>query len=530
MLARASNRPLRRRRVGGLLASLAVVAALLLAHPAPHVAAAVRDDVKILVNQPSTFDPAATGDAGTAAIVAQLYETLTTYDASLTLQPALAASWEVAADGRSVTFHLRPNLAFSDGTPLTAADVVGSWLRIIDPRTPGPLAALMIDVKGARDHLAGRTTDPSAVGIKADGNDVVVSLERPGADFPAIVSSPTFGIVPASIWRDGGTDFGRGAATSGGYAIKAVSDAEITLARNEHYWAGPPAIGTAHLVLDIAGRNPITAFQAGDLDYTEVSSIDAPWIPYDRELGPDLREIPALTLTYLGLDTHAKPFDDVRVRQAFGAAVDWRKIVPLGAFTGQAPADSMVPPGIPGGGSKDWLPAYDPARARQLLADAGYPGGKGLPVIHFASGGAPIGDAIAADLERELGMQVERESFEDSLTRIATAPPNLYLSGWVADYVGPNDFLGVLLESDSSNNYGRWSFPEFDQAIADALATRDAATAQAAYEKALGFVQDQVPVVPLSVGTTYALSRDGLLGASDNGLGILRIAGMAWAP
>jgi oligopeptide transport system substrate-binding protein len=125
---------------------------------------------------------------------------------------------------------------------------------------------------------------------------------------------------------------------------------------------------------------------------------------------------------------------------------------------------------------------------------------------------------------------VERESFEDSLTRIATAPPNLYLSGWVADYVGPNDFLGVLLESDSSNNYGRWSFPEFDQAIADALATRDAATAQAAYEKALGFVQDQVPVVPLSVGTTYALSRDGLLGASDNGLGILRIAGMAWAP
>jgi ABC-type transport system substrate-binding protein len=529
MGARLSLRSLQRRRVGGILASLAIVAALLLVRDAHHVSAAARDDVKILVNQPATFDPAATGDAGTAAIVAQLYETLTTYDASLTLQPALAASWEVAADGRSVTFHLRPNLAFSDGTPLTAEDVVGSWLRIIDPQKPGPLAALMIDVKGARDHLAGRVTDPSAVGIRADGNDVIVDLDRPGADFPAIVSSPTFGIVPSTVWRDGGTDFGPGSVTSGGYSLAKVSDAELTLTRNEHYWAGPPAITTAHLILDIGGRNPVTAFQAGDLDYTEVSVIDAPWIPYDRELGPNLRVIPALTLTYLGLDTTTKPFDDPRVRQAFGEAVDWRKIVPLGAFAGDVAADSMVPPGIPGGGSQDWLPTYDPDHARQLLTEAGYPGGAGLPVIHFASSGAPIGDAIAADLERELHMQVERESFEDSLTRIATDPPNAWLTGWVADYVGPNDFLGVLLQSDSSNNYGKWSSPAFDQDIADALATRDPTAAQAAYEKALAVIKDQVPVVPLSVGTTYALSRDGLLGATDNGLGILRIAGMAWA-
>lgn len=528
MGARLSLRPLQRRHVKGIVASILVVAALLLSHDAHHVSAAARADVKILVNQPATFDPAAAGDAGTAAITAQLYETLTSYDASLTLQPALAASWEVATDGKRVTFHLRPNLAFSDGTPLTAADVVGSWLRIIDPHKPGPLAALLIDVRGARDHLTGRATDPSAVGITADGNDVVVDLERPGADFPAIVSSPTFGIVPASIWRDGGSDFGPGSVTSGGYTLSAVSDSELTLLRNEHYWAGPPAITTVHLVLDIAGHNPVTAFQQGDLDYTEVSVIDAPWIPYDRDLGPDLRSIPALTLTYLGLDTTTKPFDDPRVRQAFGAAIDWRKIVPLAAFAGEVPADSMVPPGIPGGGSQDWLPAYDPDHARQLLAEAGYPGGAGLPVIHFAAGNAPIGTAIAADLQRELHMQVERESFDDSLTRIATDPPNAWLTGWVADYVGPNDFLGVLLESDSSNNYGKWSSPDFDKAIADALATREPGSAQTAYERALAIVKDQVPVVPLSVGTTYALSRGGLLGATDNGLGILRIAGMAW--
>src|SRR5262249_14845760 len=151
-------------------------------------------------------------------------------------------------------------------------------------------------------------------------------------------------------------------------------------------------------------------------------------------------------------------------------------------------AVSMVPPGIPGGGSQDWLPKCDPDHARQLLADAGYPNGKGLPVIHFAVGDSPIGDAIANDLQQQLGMTVERETFGDTLTRIATDPPNAWLTGWVADYVGPNDFLGVLLASDSSNNYGHWKSTDFDSAIATALGTRDPAAAQTAYEQALALV------------------------------------------
>jgi len=127
-------------------------------------------------------------------------------------------------------------------------------------------------------------------------------------------------------------------------------------------------------------------------------------------------------------------------------------------------------------------------------------------------------------------MHVELDLLGDQLTRLTTNPPTMWLTGWVADYVGPNDFLGVLLASDSSDNYGHWASPAFDQAIAEALGSRDAATAQAAYERAQAEVQRDVPVVPLYVGTSWALSRDGLLGAGDNGLGILRMAGMAWAP
>jgi ABC-type oligopeptide transport system substrate-binding subunit len=317
---------------------------------------------------------------------------------------------------------------------------------------------------------------------------------------------------------------------SGGYAVASISTAEIVLERNERYWAGPPAIRTVRLVLDIGGRSPIAEFEAGNLDYTEISTIDAPWVPYDSDLGPQLRRTPALSLTYLGFNTTAAPFNDVRVRQAIGAAVDWERVVGLGTFGGQEPAISMVPPGIPGAGDANWLPTHDPERARQLLAAAGFPGGAGLPTIHFATGQLPLAAGIAADLERELGMRVELEILDDHLERIVNDPPNIWVTGWIADYIGPNDFLGVLLESGSSNNYGRWSSAAFDAAIADALSSRDPAAAQAAYERALAEIQRDVPVVPLSGSTDWALSRDGLLGAGQNGLGIPRMAGMAWAP
>jgi oligopeptide transport system substrate-binding protein len=529
-VARLTRFTLGRRRAGAILASLAVLTTVLLLRMPSAVDAVDRGEVRILAGAPGTLDPAAAGDAATAAVTAQLYETLTTYDASLTLQPALAQSWDVADDGQRVVFHLRPGLTFSDGSPLTAEDVVGSWLRIIDPRAPAPLAALMIDVRGARDHLAGRETDPALVGLQANGSDVEVELERPGADFPAIASAPLFAVVPPAARRDGRAAFGAGEVVSGGYSVARVTDAELTLQRNERYWAGAPAIPTVRLIQDIGGRSPVAAFEADDVDYTEVSTVDATWIAYDRDLGPHLRETPSLALTYLGFDTTSQPFDDVRVRQAVGAAVDWHRITELASFGGQVPAVSMVPPGIRGAGAKDWLPALDPDGARELLTQAGHRDGAGLPRIELATGFASIADAIAADLRRELHLDVELVTFDDQLARINSDPPNMWLTGWIADYPGPNDFLGVLLESDSSENNGRWASPAFDAAIADALATRDPAAAEAAYERALAEIQRDVPVVPLYVSTDWALSRDGLLGAGGNGMGILRIAGMAWAP
>src|SRR4029453_3318618 len=118
--------------------------------------------------EPTTLDPAAQGDAGSAAITAQLFETLTAFDGALQLQPALAESWRFDEGGRRVTFKLRPGLTFSDGSPLRASDVVRSWLRLIDPDHPSPLASIVLDIVRAEAYLRGTATDPASVGLHAN--------------------------------------------------------------------------------------------------------------------------------------------------------------------------------------------------------------------------------------------------------------------------------------------------------------------------------------------------------------------------
>lgn len=512
------------------VAALAVSALLLVvgvALDAPGPARGAGDEVRVLMGAPATLDPAAAGDAGSSLVIGQLYETLTAVDATLSVRPALAGSWDILDGGRRIVFRLRPNLTFSDGSPLTASDVVRSWLRVIDPDRPSPLASLILDVEGSRDYLAGRTRDAADVGIRAVGQTVEVDLVRPAADFPSVVASATFAVVPEDLPADL-VDAARDFVGSGGYILDGIEADRMVLRANERYWAGWPAIGTVQLVNDIGGRSIVAAYEAGDLDYTAVSSIDVPWIRYDETLGPDLREETAPVVSYLALDTEQAPFDDVRVRQAIGAAVDWRRIVALSGL-GEV-ATGLVPPGIPGRSETDFLPVHDPDRARSLLADAGYPGGRGFPDTAVVSTGGGYLGAILADVRRELAIDIRVEvvDFEVLVTRLDTEPPAAWTLAWVADYPGANDFLGVLLRTGESNNHGDWSSTDFDAALDRALSATTPEAATAGFDDAQAVVRREVPLVPLAYDRSWALSRAGLLGALPDGLGNLRLAGLAW--
>jgi ABC-type oligopeptide transport system substrate-binding subunit len=515
------------------IAGIIAVSGLALAAPGGHARGADRE-TRIAMSAPATIDPAVAGDAGSAAVIAQLFEGLTAIDGSLAPRPALAASWAFKDGNRTVDFTLRDGLAFSDGTPITAADVARSWLRVLDPAAPSPLAALLYDVVGARAYASGGSTDPTTVGLHADGRLFEVRLTRPAGDFPAIAASPSLAVVPPGVGRDRtALDAGKGFVASGGYVLAGRTSTELQLTANVHYWGGPPALSRVTLVTGLGAQSPVEAFDAGALDWAPVFPEDASWIAYDRDLGPQLRSWADLTVTYYGFDTRRPPFNDARVRRAFAEAIDWKRIVQLADGSQALPATSIVPPGIPGRSDMNFQPTFDPAAAKQLLAVAGYADPATFPAVTLVTAGSGYDDAIVAQLKQNLGITVKYESndFATFFQRLgATDGPQFWALSWVADYPSPYDFLGLLLGSNQPNNYGRWSSPTFDDALARASATTDAAAIRAAYDQAEAVVRDEVPIVPVAYDSSAALARTGLLGATTNGLGILRIAGMAWAP
>ncbi len=485
------------------------------------------------MSAPLTIDPAAADDAGSSAFIAQLFEGLTAIDTSLTPQPALARGWELQDGGKTIVFTLRDDLRFSDGTPITGADVVRSWLRVVDPQHPSNLVSLLYDVVGVRDYVAGRSSDASTLGFSASGNTVTVRLTRPAGDFPAIAASPTLAVVPPGVGSGpGALQPGPGFVASGGYVLAAQTATGYTLTANPHYWAGPPAISDVQAITDLGGSGPVDAFLAGNVDWTPVLPDDASWIAYDRELGPALRAWSDMVVTFYGFDTTRPPFDDARVRRAFAEAVDWKRTVRLADGSVALPATSIVPPGVPGRSGTDFLPAFDPAGAKQLLAAAGYADPSTFPAVTLVTTVTGYDDAVIAQLKANLGITVKYElnQFGPFYDRLGAADgPQFWALSWVADYPSPYALLGILLGSNQRTNYGHWSSPAFDDALARASATTDLATVRAAYDQAEALVRDEVPVIPVAYEASSALARTGLLGATTNGLGILRLAGLAWA-
>jgi len=501
-------------------------------HPSGIVAA--RDSVTILGPSAASFDPAIQSDAGSAEVVSQIFESLTAIDTAGRVQPALAASWVTQSGGKGVVFHLRSGLAFSDGTALTAADVVSSWMRVLAPAQPSQLASLLDDVVGARAYREG--TGPSAVvGLKAtDATDVEVDLLSPAADFPAIASSPTLAVVPPGLDSNPGLLAPGSFVGSGAYVLAAVTPAETTLTANPHYWAGTPAIATVHLLNSPSSNGALADFQAGKLDYTPIGGGDATWIAYDKTLGASLRVEPSPSVEYYGFNVTKAPFNDVDVRRAFEYGIDWQRIVALLAVPGMVPATGMVPAGVPGHGVTDYGPIFNLATAKSELAAAGYPNGVGFPKVTLTTVGSDpaLDGAIVHQLQDNLGISISYRSlvsWDAYDLQLMSDPPAFWEMDWVADYPGANDFLGLLLGSGQPNNFGRWSNSGFDAAVARALASTDATTMQHAFDQAQSIVQDQVPVIPVDYSVGYALAAKGLLGAVPNGQGLVRYAGMAWA-
>jgi ABC-type oligopeptide transport system substrate-binding subunit len=317
---------------------------------------------------------------------------------------------------------------------------------------------------------------------------------------------------------------------SGPYVPTGGEPGELRLEANAAYWSGPPPTRRVSVLTDLGGRSEVDVFEDRAVDWTRISPFDAAWIRYDPQLGPQLRRSDEMVVEYLGFDASRPPFDDARVRRAVSLAVDWRRLATRDDPDAET-ATTLVPPGVAARGRTDVLPRHDPDAARAELTAAGYPDGAGFPDVSLATYGVGPSEAIAHELERELGIavSVEQRTFDDLSRLLDEDTPAMWTMAWSADYPHAHDFLGLLLRGGSSANVGHWSNASYDALIDAAAATPDTEAQTQLYDEAQAILRDEVPLIPLGYGDSWELSRDGLRGAAISGVGILRYADLAWA-
>jgi len=485
-------------------------------HPEPPADITIINGV-----EPETLDPGLVTGQAEMRIVQGLFDGLTRLDPQTARPiPGLAERWELSPDQRLYTFHLRTNLVWSTGEPLTADNVVYSWLRALNPATASDYAGQLFYVKNAEAFNAGKIKDAAQVGVHApDQFTVRVELEHPTAFFLDLCAFTTLCVVPRQTIEKSGDAWlkAQPLPSSGPYELVywRLND-KIRLRKNPRYW---DAANTRSEIIDFL---PVGSPNAA-LNLYDRGQADIVW---DKELVPTelldvlLQRPDFHTFNYLGtyfvrFNVTRKPFDDPRVRQALALAVDKDRIVQRITRSGEPPASHFVPDGAANYRSPEGL-GHDPARARRLLAEAGYPGGKGFPHAEYmfnapTGGAAKIHEKIAVELQQmwrdELGIDIELRQLEWKVYLSAQdqLDYNLSRSSWIGDYNDANTFL-EMFTSDNGNNRTGWKNARYDGLIRSANMQTDRAAREKLFQEAETLlVRDELPVVPLFfyVGVNY---------------------------
>lgn len=428
-----------------------------------------------LSNEPRSLDPALSTDVPSGEMVAMLYDGLTQFDQDGHLVPGLAARWDVDAARTTYTFHLRTGIKFHDGSDLTAADVAGSWLRALDPKTGGGRAWPLLPIVGAKGYVAG--TAREVVGIRIiDDSTLAVRIESPLSVFPKLIAMPVAAVAPIPL-PSGFADHPVG---TGPWRFAAWDHgSELRLARNPDYWGAAKAEMDSIRIRIIPEALTIAAeYEAGLLDVAEVPfSETARW---EQAHPTELQRRPAIRQLYIALNTTRGVLKDVRVRQALNYATDAATILRTvmggrGVRTGGA-----LPPGLAGYDSTLYPYPFDVARAKQLLAEAGYPDGIDLELYRTSrSEYARLAQSFQQSWA-EAGIRVTILERDGPTARAASATgeADLFLTDWYADYPDAEGFLFPLFHSSNRGTGGNRAFlsdPELDRIIAAMRASTDTA-------------------------------------------------------
>ncbi len=483
---------------------------------------------------PTTFDPALVQDGDTIDVLQQMFEGLVQWSPDNKIVPCLAEQWSVSPNGLTYTFHLRPNVKFQDGTPVTASDVLYSMRRCLDPKLGSSVALNYLgDIQGAKELNSGKATELTGVKVM-DPQTVAITITKPKAYWIDTLTYPTAYVVSQAEAKPGvplsAADDIKGAGTGAFKLASYVPDSKATLTANAAYWAGAPKLAGIErpVIIDAGTRHD--EYVRGDLDMLQFESPgDLDNDAKDPALKDQVKLFKRASTYYIGLNQKAFPaFADLRVRQALAYAVDKNKIVQV-VFAGKRDAaQDILAEGIPGFDPKFQGLPYDPAKAKALLAAAGHANGAGLgPIPLTYRQGQPELEKTVVLIQQmwsdNLGLQVRPQVTEwgAMLDQEDKNALPCYHIRWAADYLDPQDYYSVLLRSGGPENHVVYSNPKFDALCDAADVSQNPAQRAGLYRQAARIAADEVPMIPLYYQQDVELIKPYVSGLDDGLMGHL---------
>jgi oligopeptide transport system substrate-binding protein len=464
-----------------------------------------------------TFDPGLCETIFDLELLKELFCGLVELSEDRNVIPLAARHWDVLDGGRLYVFHLRKDLLWSDGVPVTAGDFEFAWKRVLNPASHSPAANLLYDVLGAKDFRQGQAASSDTVGVTApDPYTLVVELEEPCGHFPYILGDPVSFAVPKHViecernaWAEPGRIVSNGAFQLESWDRPSGKTACFT--RNPHYFGSYK--GNIERVTLNFYENELEMYQsfvAGELDTAEFllpQLLQEEWKHY-REVGQlHMSTLPFVDAIYFVVDR--PPFDNPVLRRAFALAIDREKLAREAG--NKLPATGgYIPPSLPGHFPDIGLP-YNPEEARRILAASGYPQGRGFPPVNLLIElvGLEKGDnlifAILQEMWKEnLGVTIQKLR-QDPAARMfeVNRDFHFFFTGWFADFPDPASFLQV----NSTLEHCHWQNPIFERLIEEGRCTIDQDKRLDLYRQADRILMEEAAVLPLFYGHIYELRQ-----------------------
>ena len=432
----------------------------------------------------------------------------TTYD----LLPRGAKSYEVSKDGLVYTFHLNPDAKWSDGKPVTAYDYEYGLMRLIDPQLASPMSYELDMVKGATAYYTGKGP-LSDVGIKAvDDLTLQLTMAAPASYMIMAATGVWFAPLRKDVVEAHPKDwmFPPNGVANGPYYIKEfVADQKVVLEKNPYYWRQHEGPDQVIVTMFQDPTSSFRAYEAGEVDVSFVPNDDLERVQSDPQLSKEFHLAPQQGVSWVVFDTSNKesPVSDKRVRQALSLAIDREGLVQAIFKGARKPAVHLLPDNL-WGMNPDAGVKGDLAKAKALLAEAGYPDGKNWPAgvtlhcnnIADDDFGKGVAEALVGMWKQNLGIDVQVEALEYQASEQWWQAQvdkhfHMFLLGWSVDYPDPYSFYSTCFDTFMAQ-YSHWKNADYSQLVAQAAAAPTREEREALYKKAALILEDELPHAP----------------------------------